>query len=117
MARDSRRPLEAALIALTTVSLALGVAWTPQAPASAVLAQRPAATQSGPPAGPTGIPVPAGFPTPIPAAPTPLPTADPRKALTAEKLSQDIKIEAGDAPLIKQAAGGQCAADGDRHHP
>jgi len=105
MARDSRRPLEAALIALTTMSLALGVAWTPQAPAAAVIAQRPAATQVGPRPGPTGIPVPAGFPTPIPAAPKPLPTADPRKALTAERLNQDIKVEAGDAPLIKQSAG------------
>ncbi|HQV26816.1 MAG TPA: LCP family protein [Thermoflexales bacterium] len=105
MARDSRRPLEAALIALTSMALALGVAWAPQTPAAAVLEQRPAATPGGPRAGPTGIPVPAGFPTPIPAAPTPLPTADPRKALTAEKLNQDIKIEAGDAPLIKQAAG------------
>jgi LCP family protein required for cell wall assembly len=105
MARDSRRPLEAALIALTSVSLALGVAWAPQAPAAAVIAQRPVATSTGARPGPTAIPVPAGFPTPVPAAPTPLPTADPRKALIAETLNQDIKIEAGDAPLIKQAAG------------
>lgn len=98
------RPLETALVALTLISLGLGLGWPAPTPASAV-AQRPMATSAPIRVGPTETPAPAGLPTPIPATPTPFATPDPRKALTAEVINQNIKIEEGDAPLIQQATG------------
>ncbi len=104
MAGGIPRLLEATLIALTFASVALGAGWSAPAQAGAI-AQRPAPSVAAPRAGPTDIPAPASFPTLVPTVPAPFPTPDARKALVAERINLDIKIEEGDAPLIKQPVG------------
>lgn len=116
MAGGRTRPLEGALIALTLVSVALGIGAPLGAPSGASAIGLPASPRPGQtpvalarapvPGQATATPQPGSAPAPAAVgAPTALPTVDPKRAITAEKIEQNIKIEQGDAELIRQAPG------------